>query len=96
MRDLYLELILDGEIQLDFFEIDGRPILEVSYMTKELKESIDEEDLVSYITESISIATMCGFEAPSEYYRAMKDFIQDKTVRDFDKDIEEFLDGKTI
>ena len=96
MKETYLELILSGEIVVTFFEDDdGRPMLDIEYATAELKDSIIEPDLTDYLAECIAIATMAGFEAPTEYYRMMKDYVQDSEFKKIEQEFETMM-GEAI
>lgn len=87
MNNNFLELLLDGEIQIEMFEHEGQPMLNIEYVTPELKASINEDEFTAFVSECLAVATMCGFEAPTDYYKAMKEFVQEKTMEDLEKDM---------
>lgn len=76
MNELYLELIMSGDIFIQYEEHDGEEMLNIEYKTKEIAESIDEKDFSQYIAECLLVASLAGFEPPSEYYKIIKAYIE--------------------
>mgnify|MGYP001161902232 FL=1 len=77
-RAFFLEMIEAGKIKYSYTEDEngeGNSFL----FHKDLENITDDtflDKLNSYISEAYYIASMGGFEAPSEYYRSIKEFIE--------------------
>lgn len=97
MDETYFNLISEGKIGLDYIESPdgGDPYLSIDYETAELKKSIDEEDFTDYVVKCLFVASMAGFEAPSEYYKAIKAFVSERDAVDAMNDFKESLDDKS-
>ena len=92
------ELIASGSIRVEYMENeDGEPLLGIEYSSAELQESVNQDIVIEYISECLMVASLAGFEAPTEYYRFIKSFVEDKSMDDLMKAMEEdfrnVLDG---
>ena len=84
------ELIADGSIRVEYMENEnGEPLLGFEYSSAELQESIDQDAITKYVSECLMVASLAGFEAPTEYYRFIKSFVEDKSMDDLMKTMEE-------
>lgn len=84
------ELIVNGSIRVEYMENeDGDPLLGIEYSSTELQESVDQDVITEYISECLMVASLAGFEAPTEYYRFIKSFVEDKSMDDLMKTMEE-------
>lgn len=93
------ELIADGSIRVEYMENeDGEPLLGFEYSSAELQESIDQDAITKYVSECLMVASLAGFEAPTEYYRFIKSFVEDKSMDELLKTMEEdflnLIDGE--
>lgn len=93
------ELIADGSIRVEYMENeDGEPLLGFEYSSAELQESIDQDTITKYVSECLMVASLAGFEAPTEYYRFIKSFVEDKSMDELLKTMEEdflnLIDGE--
>lgn len=93
------ELIADGSIRVEYMENeDGEPLLGFEYSSTELQESIDQDTITKYVSECLMVASLAGFEAPTEYYRFIKSFVEDKSMDELLKTMEEdflnLIDGE--
>lgn len=84
------ELIANGSIRVEYMENeDGEPLLGFEYSSAELQESIDQDAITKYVSECLMVASLAGFEAPTEYYRFIKSFVEDKSMDELLKTMEE-------
>ena len=84
------ELIANGSIRVEYMENEkGEPLLGIEYSSAELQESIDQDIVSEYVSECLMVASFAGFEAPTEYYRFIKSFVEDKSMDDLMKTMEE-------
>lgn len=93
------ELIANGSIRVEYMENeDGEPLLGFEYSSAELQESIDQDAITKYVSECLMVASLAGFEAPTEYYRFIKSFVEDKSMNELLKTMEEdflnLIDGE--
>lgn len=93
------ELIANGSIRVEYMENeDGEPLLGFEYSSAELQESIDQDAITKYVSECLMVASLAGFEAPTEYYRFIKSFVEDKSMDELLKTMEEdflnLIDGE--
>lgn len=93
------ELIANGSIRVEYMENeDGEPLLGFEYSSAELQESIDQDAITKYVSECLMVASLAGFEAPTEYYRFIKSFVEDKSMDELLKTMEEdflnLMDGE--
>lgn len=93
------ELIANGSIRVEYMENeDGEPLLGFEYSSAELQESIDQDAITKYVSECLMVASLAGFEAPTEYYRFIKSFVEDKSIDELLKTMEEdflnLIDGE--
>ena len=93
------ELIANGSIRVEYMENeDGEPLLGFEYSSVELQESIDQDAITKYVSECLMVASLAGFEAPTEYYRFIKSFVEDKSMDELLKTMEEdfmnLIDGE--
>lgn len=94
------ELIANGSIRVEYMENEkGEPLLGIEYSSAELQESINQDLVSEYVGECLMVASLAGFEAPTEYYRFIKSFVEDKSMDDLMKTMEEdfrnIIDGGT-
>lgn len=76
MDNIYYELINDGKIFIDYLEDeDGSPQLAIHSNDEELMDSLDFIDFQEYVAKCLLVASMAGFEAPTEYYKVIKDMV---------------------
>lgn len=84
------EFITNGSIRVEYMENEkGEPLLGIEYSSAELQESIDQDAVSEYVSECLMVASLAGFEAPTEYYRFIKSFVEDKSMDDLMKTMEE-------
>lgn len=93
------ELIANGSIRVEYMENeDGEPLLGFEYSSAELQGSIDQDAITKYVSECLMVASLAGFEAPTEYYRFIKSFVEDKSMDELLKTMEEdflnLIDGE--
>ena len=93
------ELIANGNIRVEYMENeDGEPLLGFEYSSVELQKSIDQDAITKYVSECLMVASLAGFEAPTEYYRFIKSFVEDKSMdellKTMEKDFLNLMDGE--
>lgn len=76
-NNIYFSLINNGDITIQYIEDEsGEPNLNVSAKDEKLLESLDFEGLVNYVTECLLVASFAGFEAPTEFYKIIKEYVE--------------------
>ena len=94
---MYFDALMEGLINIHYIEEnEGEPRLDIEYIDANIKESIDEEDFASYVSECLLVASWAGFEAPTEYYKTMQAFVQEGSAMKAMEDFQEYISSGSI
>lgn len=79
-NDFFFELIIDNKVEVQYFEEEQEPKLSFSMDDETDQYFKDNPDVfdafIEYIQKSLVIAHYAGFEAPSDFYTAIKAYVE--------------------
>lgn len=77
---MYYNMIEQGDIQVSYVEENNEANLHIVFKNDDVEKHFNEnsddfDSLVAYVQSCLLVASLAGFEAPSEYYKAIKEYI---------------------
>lgn len=79
-EEFFFDLIIKGKATAKYFEEDGKPLIAFT-MDDETQKYFDENEdsftnFSEYIQRALLVADYAGFEPPSEFYEAIKAYVE--------------------
>lgn len=82
MKEDFFKLITDGTIMLEYYEDeenDNEANIAVRILDENLEKAFTDDmyiELIDYVQDCLLVAAYAGFEAPTEFYKDIKKFIE--------------------